>query len=154
MGEQKMNSENRNSRCCGQTKAGEPCRAAATAGGLCYFHANPAKARELGRIGGRMNHRPVVENSVTRYSSDAPADPLDRLEHLYRGVESGQIAPDKSKAMLAITVQLLRYKQYHDLVERMARIEKLAQQQSQSNFEKERRGTETPGADSEEEPME
>ena len=44
------------SRCQGRTKSGKPCRAAATAGGLCFFHANPNKASELGRIGGRSKH--------------------------------------------------------------------------------------------------
>jgi len=48
-----MTVTNSNLRCQGQTKAGKPCRAAATSGGLCYFHANPNKAAELGRIGGR-----------------------------------------------------------------------------------------------------
>jgi Family of unknown function (DUF5763) len=42
-------------RCQARTKSGNPCRAAATAGGLCYFHANPNKASELGQIGGRKN---------------------------------------------------------------------------------------------------
>jgi len=44
-----------NSRCKANTKEGRPCRAAATEGGLCFFHANPNKAVELGRIGGRKN---------------------------------------------------------------------------------------------------
>jgi hypothetical protein len=43
---------NSSSRCKGQTKSGNPCRAAAIAGGLCFFHANPNKTSELGRIGG------------------------------------------------------------------------------------------------------
>lgn len=33
--------------CKAVTKAGKPCRAAATQSGCCYFHANPAKAAEL-----------------------------------------------------------------------------------------------------------
>ena len=41
--------------CKNKTRSGDPCRAAATAGGLCFFHSNPAKAAELGRIGGRRN---------------------------------------------------------------------------------------------------
>jgi hypothetical protein len=32
---------NSNSRCQSLTKKGEPCRAAATEGGLCFFPANP-----------------------------------------------------------------------------------------------------------------
>jgi hypothetical protein len=39
----------------GQTKRGEPC--GTTPGGLCFFHANPNKAAELGRIGGGKKGR-------------------------------------------------------------------------------------------------
>ena len=39
------------SRCKARTKAGEPCSAAPREGGLCYLHANPNKATELGRAG-------------------------------------------------------------------------------------------------------
>jgi len=42
-------------RCQGRTKSGKPCGAAATEGGLCFFHANPNKAAELGRMGGQKN---------------------------------------------------------------------------------------------------
>jgi len=50
--------------CCkALTKKGQPCRAAATAGGLCFFHANPNKASELGRIGGRSNGKFLANNS-------------------------------------------------------------------------------------------
>jgi Family of unknown function (DUF5763) len=48
-------------RCQALTKAGKPCRAAATEGGLCFFHANPSKAVELGRIGGLKNRHPIIE---------------------------------------------------------------------------------------------
>jgi len=45
-------------RCGAKTKEGKPCRAAATEGGLCFFHANPNKAAELGRVGGRKSRYP------------------------------------------------------------------------------------------------
>jgi hypothetical protein len=46
--------QNSSSRCKALTTQGKPCRAAATEGGLCFFHANPNKAVELGRIGGKQ----------------------------------------------------------------------------------------------------
>jgi hypothetical protein len=58
-------------RCCkARAKSGKPCRAAATAGGLCFFHANPNKASELGRIGGRSK----------RHAAAEIADPLPVLD--------------------------------------------------------------------------
>jgi hypothetical protein len=59
------------SRCKAKTKSSKPCGAAATKGGLCYFHANPNKASELGRIGGRSNRHVTGEN----------ADPLPTLDN-------------------------------------------------------------------------
>ena len=49
-----------NHRCKATTRNGRPCRAAPTEGGLCFFHANPDKAVELGRIGGTKNRYPFV----------------------------------------------------------------------------------------------
>jgi hypothetical protein len=67
-----METMRRQNRCQGRTKAGKPCRAAATAGGLCFFHANPNKAAELGRIGGRNSKR---------QADAASADPLPALNN-------------------------------------------------------------------------
>jgi hypothetical protein len=66
-----MASQNLDRRCKGWAKSGKRCRAAATAGGLCFFHANPSKASELGRIGGR-NKRPAAGENV---------DPLPTLDN-------------------------------------------------------------------------
>jgi uncharacterized small protein (DUF1192 family) len=46
--------------CKAMTKKGEPCRATAGEGGMCYLHANPDKAKTLGQVGGRQNRRVEV----------------------------------------------------------------------------------------------
>ena len=51
-----MAQKNSDRRCQAPTKSGKPCGAAPMEGGLCFLHANPNKARELGRIGGRKKH--------------------------------------------------------------------------------------------------
>jgi hypothetical protein len=84
-----MSSRNENTRCKGTTKKGKPCRAAATPGGLCFFHANPNKASELGRIGGR---------SKGFVAHEAAALPLSSLEHPQfgprrKGLDCGQPSP-------------------------------------------------------------
>jgi hypothetical protein len=58
-----MTPRNPDSRCNVQAKNGKPCWAAATAGGLCFLHANPNKASELGRIGGRSNRHSAAEGA-------------------------------------------------------------------------------------------
>jgi len=84
-----MTSRIEDTRCKGVTKKGEPCRAAATAGGLCFFHANPNKASELGRIGGQ---------SKGFVACDTAAHPLLSLEDptfgpRRKGVDLGQPSP-------------------------------------------------------------
>jgi hypothetical protein len=61
-----MSQKNLNSRCNARAKSGKPCGAAATPGGLCFFHANSKKASELGRIGGRSNRHAAGENVQLR----------------------------------------------------------------------------------------
>jgi hypothetical protein len=78
--------------CSALTKAGNPCRAAATKEGLCFLHANPEKASELGRIGGRKKRGGVAELD--------PLPPLDSaaaicrsLAQLAEEVRSGKVDP-------------------------------------------------------------
>jgi len=72
-------------RCKGVTKNDTACTAWAMEGGLCYFHANPDKAAELGRNGGRrrqlsyeqsMEHIAVPESAadVRRILADTMAE--------------------------------------------------------------------------------
>ena len=48
-----MTTKDHDHRCKAKTKTGKPCRAAPTEGGLCFFHANPDKASQLGRNRGQ-----------------------------------------------------------------------------------------------------
>ena len=49
----------------GRTKTGAACRAPAGSGGLCYFHANPDRAKALGQIEGRKNRRLEVDLQIS-----------------------------------------------------------------------------------------
>jgi hypothetical protein len=50
----------RGQRCSGKTSSGERCSARATSTGFCFFHSDPAKAAELGKLGGRKSHKPPI----------------------------------------------------------------------------------------------
>ena len=113
-------------RCRGRTKKGKPCRAAATTGGLCFFHTNPNKAAELGRIGGRSNRRPVP----------ASVDPLPRLDNakavrdtadrLIADVYSGKVEPRIASSLAPLLNLQLRAVETTDLVRRIVELEKRA----------------------------
>ena len=88
-----MTSKNQDSRCQGQTKAGKPCRAAATSGGLCFFHSNPNKAAELGRICGRKKSRPLADASDPLPKLDKITAVRDAMEKLIADVLAGKLHP-------------------------------------------------------------
>jgi len=111
-------------RCKGQTKAGKPCRAAATEGGLCFFHANPDKASELGRIGGQKN----------RHAAGDSADPLPRLENalavqktvdrLFAEAYSGKLPPRVASVLTPMLKLQLGAIETADLARQLAELKK------------------------------
>jgi len=86
-----MNKKSRRGYCKGETKEGKPCRAAATAGGLCFFHANPDKASELGRIGGQKNRRAVPSDFEGLLNIEPVFAIRNTLAHLFDEVYAGRL---------------------------------------------------------------
>ncbi|SPE25036.1 hypothetical protein SBA2_240016 [Acidobacteriia bacterium SbA2] len=64
---------------------------APTAGGLCFFHANPNKASELGRIGGRRNRAAPTEAVDPLPKLDKVSAVRDLVERLIRETYGGQL---------------------------------------------------------------
>jgi len=87
-----MTTKKLDSRCKGRTKTGKPCRAAATEGGLCFFHANPDKASELGRIGGRHRGSPARQDHPLP-SVDSAIAVRETVARLIADVHAGKIQP-------------------------------------------------------------
>lgn len=120
-----MSVKSQGKRCRATTKSGKPCQAAATEGGLCFFHANPNKASELGRIGGRSN----------RHSVTGSADPLPKLESamavreavgkLIADVYAGKLNPRVAAGLAPLMSLQLRTIEATDLERRLAKLEKL-----------------------------
>ena len=110
-------------RCRATTKNGNPCQAAATGGGLCFFHANPKKASELGQIGGRKNRRRSVEMD--------PLPPLENvmairttLQRIISETYSGRL-PSRTAAILGPLLNgLLRVIESADYEQRLTQIER------------------------------
>jgi hypothetical protein len=108
-------------RCKAKTKSGKPCQAAATAGGLCFFHANPDKASELGRIGGRSN----------RHVSGESADPLPTLDNaiavretvarLIADVYAGKLNPRVAAGLAPLLSLQLRAIEITEITNKMER---------------------------------
>jgi|SRR5580692_6115821 hypothetical protein len=93
-----MSPQKCDSRCKGTTKNGNPCRAFATPGGLCFFHANPNKASELGRIGGSKKGR-VVPSSEPLPTVDNAVAVRDLVARLIADVHTGKLGPKVAAGM-------------------------------------------------------
>ena len=88
-----MSPNNKLHRCKAKTKTGKPCRAAATAGGLCFFHANPDKAAELGRRGGQANRHGSANNADPLPTLDNVTAVRDMLARLIADVHAKRLPP-------------------------------------------------------------
>jgi len=114
------------SRCKAKAKSGLPCRAAATAGGLCFFHANPDKAAELGRKGGRKNrHFVAVANADSLPKLDTAAAVKDTVKQLVIDVRTGQLDRRTATSLAPLLNLLLRAIVGTDLEQRMMILEEL-----------------------------
>lgn len=113
-------------RCQARTKSGKPCRAAATEGGLCYFHANPNKASELGQIGGRKNrHLPAIESTDSLPKLENASDLGDLIRRIIVELYSGKLHPRVASGLAPLMNLQLRAIEAADLEQRLAKLEEL-----------------------------
>jgi hypothetical protein len=121
-----MSQKNLNSRCNARAKSGKPCGAAATPGGLCFFHANPKKASELGRMGGRSNRHAAGENADPLPTLDTALAVRDTVARLIADVYAGRINPRIAAGLAPLLNLQLRAIETTDVERRLAKLEKLS----------------------------
>ncbi len=139
-----MTHTKQDSRCSALTKRGKPCRAAATEGGLCFFHANPKKAAELGRIGGRKNSR-VIGVLDPLPDLDSVTAVRDAVKRMITEVYAGKLHPRTAAGLAPLVNLQLRAIEKTDLEGRLVKIEnqlnELRAQRAQAEQESKRSGT-------------
>lgn len=88
---------------------GEPCKAAPTANGFCYFHAHPEKASELGRKGGKNKRRRETETFEEWLSALGDAEAIHEASHrIIAACLSEDFPIDRGMKMVALLKSLLR----------------------------------------------
>jgi hypothetical protein len=112
-----------NRRCATMTKSGRPCRAAATAGGLCYFHANPNKAVEMGRLGGRSRRSSPGADTLLK-APDSMKGMADVVDRLIGEVYTGKLSLRSVSGLAQLLNLKLRILQADELGTRLAALEK------------------------------
>jgi hypothetical protein len=118
-----METKRRESRCKGRTKAGKPCGAAATDGGLCFFHANPNKTSELGRIGGRSNRHVAAGGSDPLPTLNTAVALRDTVARLIADVIAGKVHPRVAAGLAPLMNLQLHAIKTADLEQRLAKLE-------------------------------
>ena len=108
--------------CKAKTQAGKACRAAAMAGGLCFFHANPTKAAELGRIGGRRNARTPAVLPPTPLL-DTPEQIREMMQRVFVETYCGQLGPRIAAVLDRLLNTQLRVMESANFDERLKRVE-------------------------------
>jgi len=119
-----MAPKNLGRRCRAIAKNGKRCRAAATEGGLCFFHGNPNKASELGRIGGRSKVRAVCEPAGPLPPLDSAVAVRDAMARVIGDTAVGMRSPEDAKCLVSMLSQLLRAFEVVDLEEQMKGLER------------------------------
>jgi len=119
-----MKSNGRKNRCQGRTKSDRPCRAAATASGLCFFHANPNKASELGRKGGRRNRQVMAHDPDPLPALNTAKSVRDFVARLTAEVYSGETHPSVARGLAPLLHLQLRVLHDAEVEERFALLEK------------------------------
>jgi len=77
-------------------------------GGLCYFHANPDKAAELGRSGGRRRRTNHEESSEHIAVPESAADARRMLAETMAEVKAGRMEPKAANTVDYVGTVLLR----------------------------------------------
>lgn len=110
--------------CSATTKSGRPCRAAAVHGTrFCALHANPGRAAELGRIGGRKNRHHVEHDEVTISVPRTAEDVKNLIAQAMVDVRAKKLDPRIASTLTYMSVVLLKAFETTDLAERLARLE-------------------------------
>jgi hypothetical protein len=120
-----MNKTHNENRCKARTKAGKPCRAAASDGGLCFLHANPNKAAELGRMGGLKNRHVVAGAAVAAVPAlDSALAVRNAIAQVFTDLYSGRISPKVASSLAALLSLEVRAIGIWDLVQEIEMLKK------------------------------
>jgi Family of unknown function (DUF5763) len=108
--------------CRATKKDGTACRAPAGREGLCYFHADPDRARSLGQIGGRKNRRvPLFSDLEVAEMSATELRNVDGLA--IRLLLAGELGTREAIALAQLSNAIQRVLPMAELENRLRKIE-------------------------------
>jgi len=111
-------------KCRKRNRAGKPCGAPALSSGLCAFHANPNRARELGARGGRGNrHVPLIVPAIELAPPKDAAGLRDALGKIMADVHNGMLDTKRATTAVYAGMAFLKALETSDLESRIKSLE-------------------------------
>jgi len=102
--------------CRAKTKAGKACKAVAVNHGLCAFHADPNRAAQLGRLGGRKNRRYGLRSDASSVPAPQTAkDVKNLLAEVMADIHNGRLQPKIGSIMAYVGTALLKASFRHQI---------------------------------------
>ena len=87
-------------KCSAKTKLGDECRAGAVTGTkFCALHGDPARAAELGRMGGRRNRHYMDTDPISITPPSTPEDVKNVLAQAMADVRAKKLEPRIATAL-------------------------------------------------------
>src|SRR6266478_6639932 len=121
-------------KCSARTKLGNDCRAAAVMGTqFCALHGDPARAAELGRMGGQKNRHYVDADEVRFPPPSTPEDIKNMLSQVMVDVHTGKLHPRIASTLAYLSGPLLKAIESTDVQQRLARLEKELQPKAEKS---------------------
>jgi general stress protein YciG len=116
--------------CGAKTKAGKACKAVAVKRGLCAFHADPQRAAQLGRKGGRKNRRYLPQGEVNPVPPPRTAREVkDLLAETLADIHAGRREPKVASVMAYVGTALLNAIKTAEMEERIASLERASKRE-------------------------
>lgn len=110
--------------CSAKTKRGTRCQARPVAGSsLCALHANPDRAAELGRIGGRKNRHYFETDDIDVIPPSTPEEVKNLLSQAMADVRAKKLTPGIAGTLTYMASVLLKAMDDTDTHRRLSRLE-------------------------------
>ena len=110
--------------CSAKTKRGTRCQAPPLAGSpFCAFHADPHRAAELGRKGGRKNRHYIEIENINVVPPSTPEEVKAFLSQSMADVRTGKLDPGRASALTYMASVLLKAIDGTDIHRRLCRLE-------------------------------
>jgi hypothetical protein len=127
--------------CKANNKQGRPCRAAATASGYCHFHANPGKAAELGRSGGKKNRHVVDDEARPLPPLNSTSNLKDAVGILIGDMHAKRFSSKTAAGIAPLLNTMFRILNAKEMEDRLLRLEAQMEEMCSRGAEKSSTGT-------------